>query len=696
MKTFYRLTDMSKAKTILLCSFLCAVTIVPCYGQTHPSLDSTIICGYQGWFACSGDNSPMGGWFHWNGGQPSPGHQSFEVYPDIVEYSSADLFQTGYAALGDGRPAKLFSAYKQETSDLHCKWMQDNGIDGVALQRFTPSGNYKSYSDSVAVHLMHSAEKYNRMFYIMYDGIGDNMAGLEADWQNTIVNGLKITSSPRYAYENGKPVVCFWGFGLTSYSDNATDALAAVTWFKNHGCYVIGGVPTNWRTGTSDAKPGYAQVYAAMDMISPWTVGRYKSDADVDNYKTNYLVPDKAKLDGQGIAYQPVMFPGFAWSNWNGGAPNDFPRRQGKFMWRQFNNIKSLGIKFVYVAMFDEYDEGTAITKAAADYFDVPTNQYFQTLSIDGVYLSSDFYLRLVGAATKVLKGTMAITPGVPIPNSMGPIYFRSSFEPVDAQLTWVSTSDTVSGGFQNVAGPAGTGNPTCIVASGSGLSGSHCVQYSGKTTSTGSAAAFFKAVDVDIPVVTGTTLSYAINPSSDLSRYAGIDLVMTDGTTLHSTAATDTAGLNMSPAVARGTVNQWTTIKCPIGNWLAGKTIDRILVGFSHSGLVGQFMGSLDNLVIRADNATNVAGTEQPKSFHNHAQSISVLYAGGALTIVGFEKGSHPTLLADVYGISGKRIARLTGSAASIPISLPKGIYIVRMQDNAGRSWMSRISVMK
>ena len=41
------------------------------------------------------------------------------------------------------------------------------------------------------------------------------------------------------------------------------------------------------------------------------------------------------------------------------------PRRKGEFYWRQFAIFKELGIRTVFVGMFDEVDEGTAIYKVA-------------------------------------------------------------------------------------------------------------------------------------------------------------------------------------------------------------------------------------------------------------------------------------------------------------------------------------------
>src|SRR5205814_9340697 len=116
------------------------------------------------------------------------------------------------------------------------------------------------------------------------------------------------------------------------------------------------------------------------------------------------------------LLYQPVAFPGFAWSNWNGGTQNQIPRNKGEFLWRQVYNIKQSGIGNGYIAMFDEYDEGTAIAKMADSYYSIPSNQYFLTTSADGTYLSNDFYLRLVGKATKIIKGIDTLTTNVTIP----------------------------------------------------------------------------------------------------------------------------------------------------------------------------------------------------------------------------------------------------------------------------------------
>src|SRR3979411_2331980 len=74
-----------------------------------------ITVGYQGWFACIGDGSPINQWWHWSNNwsqPPSATNQNIHFYPDMREYSSR--FQTAFANLGNGQPATLFSSYTDQ------------------------------------------------------------------------------------------------------------------------------------------------------------------------------------------------------------------------------------------------------------------------------------------------------------------------------------------------------------------------------------------------------------------------------------------------------------------------------------------------------------------------------------------------------------------------------------------------------
>jgi hypothetical protein len=594
---------------LLLCLQIFAVFLFNSARAQAPvdasSIVGKVVCGYQGWFSCAGDGSPINIWFHWAGTTPpAPGHLSFEVYPDVSLYNSPDLFQTGFADQGDGEPSRLFSSYKQDVIDEHFNLMQTHGIDGVALQRFATelvnNPTFKENRDTIAARVKRSAEKYSRIFYLMYDMSGltaNNFDSMETDWQNNISGTLQITSSPMYARQNGDPVVGIWGFGFTDRAGSASECLAVINWFKDHGCYVVGGVPANWRTCTGDSKPGFENVYKAFNMISPWTVGRYSTISGVNTYKTNYLIPDLAYCNANGMDYKPVVFPGFAWSNWNGGSKNQIPRIRGEFLWQQIYNIQSLDIPSVYMAMFDEYDEGTALLNMADGYNMIPTNQYFLTSSADGTYISPDFYLRLAGKATRVIKGIDEATTYVPIPQSEGPIYFRTSHEAtIDPQPTWTSTTElkvNVSAYGSN------SGNPACAVVTENPHKGSGALRAQGRDRSATSSYAYFKVYDVNIPVYSNTCLRFWSYPTSALGRYVSVDLIMTDGTSLRDCGALDIYGVSMHPATGRGTVNAWTKTTSIIGTWLNGKTIDRILVAYDHATETGDFRAYFDDISI-------------------------------------------------------------------------------------------------
>ncbi|MCA1220132.1 glycoside hydrolase family 71/99-like protein [Streptomyces sp. 8L] len=374
--------------------------------------------GYQGWFAAKGDGSPLNAWTHWASGTPAPGNETFELYPDVSAYPDSALFQTGYAALGNGEPARLFSSYATAVIDQHFKWMQQFGIDGAALQRFgsdiAATGQPRlQQRDDIHGKARDAAQKYGRAFYIEYDisGLSDTnlVSALQSDWTNTVTGSLHLTDSPLYAHEGGKPVVELWGLGVTNRAGTVESCLEIINWFKDKGVYVIGGVPRGWRTD-SNAKAGFAPVYAALNMVSPWNTGNPTVDQQLFD-------DDHAQLSANGQDYQPVIYPGFAWSNWHAGqARNQIPRKAGDFMWQQAVAVRKCGTNSAFIAMFDEYDEGTAIAPAAEDASMIPSNQYFLTLDADGTHVSSDFYLRLAGAATKMINGSTGISTTVPIP----------------------------------------------------------------------------------------------------------------------------------------------------------------------------------------------------------------------------------------------------------------------------------------
>jgi len=375
-----------------------------------------ITVGYQGWFACIGDGAPINAWWHWSNNEsqpPSPSNNNIKAWPDMSEYTSS--YATQYANLNDGQTAKLFSSYDQQTVDTHFLWMQQNGCDTAALQRFDPNGSEGPTRNAVTAKVNTAAQAYGRKFYIMYDASGwTNMqTEMPADWT---ANMSQYTSSPAYAHQNGKPVVGIWGFGFNDANHpwSAAACQQVVQWFQSQGCYVMGGVPREWRTGVGGSRSGYLGVYHSFNMISPWMVGAIGTIADSDSVYQNYNVPDQADCNANGIDYQPCVLPG------------DLSGRQrvhGDFMWHQFYNMVRLGAQGIYISMFDEYGEGNQICKTAATQAAVPAGSGLLSLDEDGTACSSDYYLRLTADGGKMLKGQIALTatrPTQPVVGSGG------------------------------------------------------------------------------------------------------------------------------------------------------------------------------------------------------------------------------------------------------------------------------------
>ncbi|MGQ4487421.1 discoidin domain-containing protein [Streptomyces sp. SAS_281] len=438
-----------------------------------------VTVGYQGWFACKGDGAPIDGWWHWarNWGEtPSPSNHAIVAWPDVREYPAT--YRTAFGNLGNGQPASLFSSYDQSTVDTHFRWMKQYGIDAAALQRFNPTGGEGPTRDAMASKVRAAAEAEGVKFYIMYD-VSDwtsMQTDIKADWTAKM---RAHTASSAYARQNGMPVVCIWGFGFNDAQRPFTPeaCLDVLNWFKAQGCYVIGGVPTWWRTGDRDSRPGFSGVYHAFDMLSPWLVGRIGNAGDADNFYNVATLPDLAECTAHGIDYQPCVLP---------GGVTERQRAHGDFMWRQFYNMGRAGVPSVYISMFDEYNEGNQIAKTAESRDWVPTGSGFLALDEDGTACSSDYYLRLTGDGGRMLKGRLPVTATRPTPPLVGGNGNQPPTAPGNPRATTVtdttvalawtaSTDDSGVTGYRvrritgDTATPVGTapGNTTTYILSG-------------------------------------------------------------------------------------------------------------------------------------------------------------------------------------------------------------------------------------
>jgi hypothetical protein len=391
------------------------------------TLDGKVLLGYQGWFTCPSDGS--GRWTHWARGTPAPETLSIDVYPDLTELEPDERCEIPGMTIA-GKPAYLFSSRNPKTVARHFRWMRDYGLDGVLVQRFVGETRRKrSDGEVVLKNIMNAARESGRTFAIEYDISGGNpetfAQTIKDDW-TYLVDEIKVTQHPNYQRHNGKPLVSVWGMGLNENAHPPTDAKVAkelIGWFKNTAKVTyMGGTPARWSTLTRDSRtdPEWAEVYAMMDVVQPWNVGRYGTLDAVNQWKDEVLIPDVKKAAENHQIYMPVVFPGFSWNNLKKNSrPNQIPRLRGEFLWRQAYNAKMAGAKVLKIAMFDEVDEGTAILKAAPHRKDAPEQGFWLTLDADGAELPSDWYLRLAGEITRMFHGE--IKPDPKLPEHPGP-----------------------------------------------------------------------------------------------------------------------------------------------------------------------------------------------------------------------------------------------------------------------------------
>jgi len=379
-----------------------------------------VMAGYQGWFNCEGDGANRG-WTHYGkGGEFEDGRCTIDYWPEMDEYEIK--YETPFK-FPDGSTADVFSSYDESTIDLHFKWMKEYGVDGVFMQRFfsvLESPDRLNHNDKVLRSAIKAANKYEVAICMMYDigSMDDRKYKLIFDDWKHLVDDLKLTNqgdNTTYLFHNDKPLVAFWGISAgTRESGHIPEIYDIIDFVKNDpiygGCSVQLGIPSRWRTLGSDTKgdPRLHDVLRQVDVIQPWLVGRYNEE-NYESYRLENIVDDVKWCKEYGKSYAPTVFPGFSWYNMKGDKSNKIPRNKGEFYWKQISGAIESGADMLYVAMFDEIDEGTAIMKCAHT---VPVGKsIFVPIEKE---VPSDHYLWLTGMAGKMLRGEIPFSKTIP------------------------------------------------------------------------------------------------------------------------------------------------------------------------------------------------------------------------------------------------------------------------------------------
>lgn len=401
-----------------------AATLVAYVGPSEKGVDTAtltgkVMCGYQGWFGCEGDGAEVGNQ-HWTkrGGPMVPGNAKVDLWPDVSELSAEERFATGFQT-ADGKTAEVFSSFKNPTVLRHFQWMREYGIDGAFVQRFIAGlrgANSLRMNNAVLANCREGANRNGRAYAVMYDlsGLGAGRIREVMDDWTALRTQMHIGDDPAYLHHRGKPLVAVWGVGFNDDRKyTVAECRELVEFLKKDGCAVMLGVPTGWRALDRDSVRDEAlyEVIALADVVSPWTVGRYRNPSEAARHGEKMLKPDIAWCAERKLDYLPVVFPGFSWWNMYGKEQNGILRLKGEFLWSQFAAAKRAGAEMIYVAMFDEVDEGTAIFKCTND---VPPDGESKFITYDG--LPSDFYLKLTGAGAKMLRGELPPDAPLPLP----------------------------------------------------------------------------------------------------------------------------------------------------------------------------------------------------------------------------------------------------------------------------------------
>ncbi len=414
-----------------LVSFACLASVI-CMSQSaaqlrhsaetlYPSYKGLVMAGYQGWFGAPGPEGIL---------YPDENRVRIDMWPDVAEYEKT--YPTGLKH-ADGSEALFFSSQDRSTIDTHFRWMKEYGVDGVFMQRFFNSARPGEGRNTVLKNAFEAASKYERAIAVMYDlsglrGSGEDCSRLIEDWK-WLVDEMGVTNqkgAKTYLHHNGRPLVAIWGVGFPDrpYNTRNIGIERFIDFLQNDpvygGCAVMLGVPTFWRDLNADCLPDpyLHEVIRSADILLPWMVQRFTPllHNDMDRYR-DLILGDIKWCREAGIDYVPCVTPGFSWHNLSRFEfPDDvkpsgsIPRQGGRFYWQQISTAINAGAEMIYVAMFDEVNEGTAIFKVSDN---PPVSNVAKFVDNDG--MPSDHYLWLTGEAARMLRREKPLSFKLPV-----------------------------------------------------------------------------------------------------------------------------------------------------------------------------------------------------------------------------------------------------------------------------------------
>jgi lysophospholipase L1-like esterase len=131
---------------------------------------------------------------------------------------------------------------------------------------------------------------------------------------------------------------------------------------------------------------------------------------------------------------------------------------------------------------------------------------------------------------------------------------------------------------------------------------GASAFMYSGSDNSATQSYAYAQVFAADLPITSRTVLSYWIYPQQADGTYVAVDLQLSGGLALRDSGAVDQYGVRAHPQFqgegGHLVPNTWNLVRVSLAG-LAGRTVNRVDVGFDRPTGTGVFRGYVDDLLI-------------------------------------------------------------------------------------------------
>ena len=221
-------------------------------------------------------------------------------------------------------------------------------------------------------------------------------------------------------------MVAIWGLGFPDrpYDIRKIGVNRLIDFLKNDpeygGCSVMLGVPTYFRELDKDCLPDpyLHEIIKSANRLISCVLKRFTPLLHKDELRyRDHVIADISWCKNNSIDYVPIVYPGFSWHNLSKGNKDlarhttygAIPRLGGQFYWDLIHSAISAGAEMLYVGMYDEIDEGTAIIKVSDN---PPNSENVHFVGNDGV--ESDHYLFLTGKAGQMLRKEIPLSLGMP------------------------------------------------------------------------------------------------------------------------------------------------------------------------------------------------------------------------------------------------------------------------------------------